>query len=69
MRRMRRVLRWADWAGYLEEAKRHLGDDPDTRKEERYTWYQSSSVASRRGRVRRPGRHAATRLGPEDDTP
>ena len=69
MRRMRRVLRWADWAGYLEEAKRHLDDDPDTRKEERYTWYQSSSVASRRGRVRRPGRHAATRLGPEDDTP
>lgn len=69
MRRMRRVLRWADWAGYLEEAKRHLGDDPDTRKEERYTWYQSSSRASRRGRVRRPGRHAATRLGPEDDTP
>ena len=69
MRRMRRVLRWADWAGYLEEAKRHLGDDPDTRKEERSTWYQSSSRASRRGRVRRPGRHAATRLGPEDDTP
>lgn len=69
MRRMRRVLRWADWAGYLEEAKRHLDDDPDTRKEERYTWYQSSSRASRRGRVRRPGRHAATRLGPEDDTP
>ena len=69
MRRMRRVLRWADWAGYLEEPRRHLGDDPDTRKEERYTWYQSSSVASRRGRVRRPGRHAATRLGPEDDTP
>jgi hypothetical protein len=69
MRRMRRVLRWADWAGYLEEAKRHLGDDPDTRKEERYTWYQSSSRASRRGRVRRPGRHAATRPVPEDDTP
>lgn len=69
MRRMRRVLRWADWADYLEEARCHLGDDPDTRKEERYTWYQSSSVASRRGRVRRLGRHAATRLGPEDDTP
>ena len=25
MRRMRRVLRWADWAGYLEEAKRQWG--------------------------------------------
>jgi len=68
MRRMRRVLRWADWAGYLEEARCHLGDDPDTRKEERCIWYRPSPLASRRSRAYWSGRRV-TWPGPEDDTP